>query len=68
MGSVKYTNKLRLPQYGPSDKPTWQGDITSAFAVIDADSSTQDATIAGLQTQIISLQNQVAELNNKVGL
>lgn len=58
MGSVNYTQSLRLPQFGPSDKPTWQGDVNTAFKSIDDANMALLAKIADLQSQIITLQNK----------
>lgn len=64
MGAVNYTTNLRLPQFGPSDKPTWQGDVTAAFKAIDDGHGTLLGSIANLQSQIITLQGQVTTLQN----
>lgn len=68
MGAVNYTSTIHLPQFGPSDKPTWQGDVTSAFKVINDSFAQRDGTIANMQSQINTLQAQVAALNAKVGI
>lgn len=59
MGSKNYTQQLRLPQFGPDDKPTWQGDMNSAFAAIDAANVDCLAKIGELQSQILALQSKV---------
>lgn len=59
MGAVNYTPNLQLPQFGPSDKPTWQGDVTRAFKSVDDGHGALLAKIADLQSQIITLQNKV---------
>lgn len=59
MGSINYTQSLRLPQFGPTDKPSWQGDLNSAFKILDDANTSLLAKIADLQTQIVTLQNKV---------
>lgn len=66
MGSIKYTSQLRLPQFGPSDKPSWQGDVNRAFASIDDGQVSLLSKIADLQQQILTLQTQVTTLQSKV--
>lgn len=68
MGATSYTSTVRLPQFGPSDKPSWQGDVTLAFKNINDAIAQRDGTIAQMQTQINMLQSQVTALNSKVGL
>jgi hypothetical protein len=52
MGSSSLTPILGLPQFGDNDKPTWRGDINSAFQIIDesisgkADKATIDYYVA----------------------
>ena len=61
MGATNHTSQLNLPQFGPSDKPSWQGDMNQAFKSIDDGHATLLGRIADLQAQIITLQNaQVA--------
>lgn len=68
MGAQNYTSTVRLPQFLPSDKPTWLGDVTLAFKNINDAFAQRDGTIAAMQTQINTLQSQVAALNAKVGI
>ena len=35
MGYSQQTPLLRLPQFQDADKPTWRGDINSAFAALE---------------------------------
>lgn len=67
MGSSTKTANLNLPQFGPSDKPTWQGDVTQAFKSIDDGHGALLGQIANLQAQIVTLQTQVATLQNGTG-
>lgn len=57
MGYSEQTPLLRLPQFQDADKPTWRGDINSAFAVLD--------TAVG-QTQVLA--NSAVELVKKQGI
>lgn len=68
MGATEYTTTVRLPQFGPSDKPSWQGDLNLAFKNINDALAQRDGTIAEMQTQINTLQSQVVALNTKVGI
>lgn len=68
MGAQNYTATVRLPQFGPSDKPTWLGDVTLAFKNINDGFAQRDGTIAEMQTQINTLQTQILALNTKVGI
>jgi hypothetical protein len=68
MGATNYTSTVRLPQFGPSDKPSWQGDVTLAFKNINDALAQRDGTIAAMQAQINALQTQVTTLNAKVGI
>lgn len=52
MGAQQYTPNLHLPIFGPSDKPSWQGDVTQANQSIDAGYATLLAKINDLQNQI----------------
>lgn len=47
MGHTNSTANLALPQFIGTDKPTWLGDINSAFSDIDAYAGTNDAAVAG---------------------
>ncbi len=47
MGHTNSTANLGLPQFIGTDKPTWLGDINSAFAAVDAYAGTNDAAVAG---------------------
>lgn len=62
MGSTNKTTNLNLPQFGPSDKPTWQGDITQAFKSIDDGHGALLGKINDLQAQIVTLQTAVATI------
>lgn len=54
MGASSTTPNIALPIFGDNDRPTWRGDVNSAFSeidtqfgIIDANKSETDTTLAG---------------------
>lgn len=45
MGSTNKTANIELPQFVDADKPTWRGDINSAFSDIDGKFGTVDGVL-----------------------
>lgn len=62
MGSTNRTPNKQLPQFTDDDKPSWLGDVNSAFSKIDQAFTTLESTIATQQQQILTLQTTVAAL------
>lgn len=60
MGHTNSTANLALPQFIGTDKPTWLGDINSAFSDIDAYVGTNDAAVAGAVADAGSAVSQAA--------
>ena len=60
MGHTNSTANLSLPQFIGTDKPTWLGDINSAFSDIDAYAGTNDATVSGAVSDAASAVSQAA--------
>lgn len=60
MGHTNSTANLSLPQFIGSDKPTWLGDINSAFSDIDAYAGTNDAAVAGAVADAASAVSQAS--------
>lgn len=60
MGHTNSTANLALPQFIGTDKPTWLGDINSAFSDIDAYVGTNDAAVAGAVADAASAVSQAA--------
>lgn len=63
MAFTDRTDNVRLPQWTDDDKPTWLGDLNTAFKLIDAEFGRQEAQRAVLQAQVNALQAQVNSLN-----
>lgn len=59
MGAQNYTSTVHLPQFGPTDKPSWQGDVNQAFKAINDAIAERDGIIANLQAQINTLMTKV---------
>lgn len=66
MGSSTSTANLHLSQFGPNDKPAWQGDYNNDMLKIDADSATQLGQLNSLQTQINALATRVTALETTI--
>lgn len=60
MGHTNSTANLALPQFIGTDKPTWLGDINSAFSDIDAYAGTNDAAVSGAVADAASAVSQAA--------
>lgn len=60
MGHTNSTANLALPQFIGTDKPTWLGDINSAFSDIDAYAGTNDAAVSGAVSDAASAVSQAA--------
>ena len=60
MGHTNSTANLSLPQFIGTDKPTWLGDINSAFSDIDAYAGTNDAAVSGAVSDAASAVSQAA--------
>ena len=60
MGHTNSTANLSLPQFIGTDKPTWLGDINSAFSDIDAYVGTNDAAVSGAVADAASAVSQAA--------
>lgn len=60
MGHTNSTANLALPQFIGTDKPTWLGDINSAFSDIDAYAGTNDAAVAGAVADAASAVSQAS--------
>ena len=60
MGHTNSTANLALPQFIGTDKPTWLGDINSAFSDIDAYVGTNDAAVAGAVADAASAVSQAS--------
>ena len=60
MGHTNSTANLALPQFIGTDKPTWLGDINSAFSDIDAYVGTNDAAVSGAVSDAASAVSQAA--------
>lgn len=60
MGHTNSTANLALPQFIGTDKPTWLGDINSAFSAIDAYAGTNDAAVSGAVSDAASAISQSA--------
>ena len=60
MGHTNSTANLSLPQFIGTDKPTWLGDINSAFSYIDAYAGTNDAAVSGAVSDAASAVSQAA--------
>lgn len=60
MGHTNSTANLSLPQFIGTDKPTWLGDINSAFSDIDAYAGTNDAAVSGAVSDAASAISQAA--------
>ena len=57
MGFTNKTPRLRLPQWIGKDKPTFQGDMNEAFAIIENAYAELSQRLDDHQTQINTLQN-----------
>ena len=64
MGHTNSTANLSLPQFIGSDKPTWLGDINSAFSDIDAYVGTNNAAVSGAVSDAASAVSQSASAVN----
>lgn len=62
MSFTNHTTNKQLPQWVDDDKPSWLGDMNSAFLKVDAAFTTHESTMATMQSQILTLQTQVATL------
>lgn len=60
MGHTNSTANLALPQFIGTDKPTWLGDINSAFSDIDAYAGTNDAAVSGAVADAAAAVSQAA--------
>ena len=60
MGHTNSTANLALPQFIGTDKPTWLGDINSAFSDIDAYVGTNNAAVAGAVADAASAVSQAS--------
>ena len=60
MGHTNSTANLSLPQFIGTDKPTWLGDINSAFSDIDAYVGTNNAAVSGAVSDAASAVSQAA--------
>lgn len=56
MGAETHTDNVNLPQFGPDDKPSWQGDINGAFQLIDAKFVEMQDQIETLTQTVLSIQ------------
>ena len=60
MGHTNSTANLSLPQFIGTDKPTFLGDINTAFSDIDAYVGTNDAAVSGAVSDAASAVSQAA--------
>jgi hypothetical protein len=62
MASSNLTPNLNLPQWLDSDKPTWLGDVNSAFKKLDDANGNLVGQVAVLQSRCTSLESRVTAL------
>lgn len=59
MAHSRLTANKQLPQFDPTDKPTWLGDINEAMSKIDAEFGRLQGVINDLQTQLNNKADKV---------
>lgn len=67
MGATNFTSHYDLPQFVANDKPSWLGDVNSAFLKIDTAIADASATAQSANSAATSAQTQVAGLTTQLG-
>lgn len=66
MGATNFTSHYELPQFVASDKPSWLGDINSAFLKIDSGMSANKAASESANSAATAAQTQVANVSSQL--
>lgn len=66
MASTNLTPTYLLPQFDEDDKPSWLGDVNSAFLKIENAIVAKDAQIATLNTQLVAANAAITAANARI--
>ena len=61
MGSTNKTQRLQLPQFVDNDRPSWRGDVNSAFAAVDAYATETDAKLTSAVSRVDDAEEAIAD-------